>query len=119
MTGAQDLTALSQKPIADVLTTLDTSGKGLSPQEASKRLKQYGPNEFAGKKKLQPALIFLSKFKNPLLLLLIAAALISFFLGSQIEAIVNSSAAEKFTSRSEIFDQGNLTMRLSDTRSPN
>jgi hypothetical protein len=34
--------------------------------------------------------------------------------GPQIEGIVNSSAAEKRMSRSEIFDQGNLTMRLSD-----
>jgi len=71
---------------AQIFAELKTSEKGLSQVEAAKRLREYGPNEFAGKKKLRPALMLLSKFKNPLLILLIAAALISGFLGSHFEA---------------------------------
>ena len=66
--------------MADALQT------GLSQAEAAKRLKIYGPNEFAGRQKLRPFLIFLSKFKSPLLILLIVAAIISGALGSRFEA---------------------------------
>ncbi len=60
--------------------------KGLTQAEASRRLAQYGPNQFMGKKKLRPLFIFLSKFKSPLLILLVAAAVISGLLGSHFEA---------------------------------
>jgi Mg2+-importing ATPase len=83
-----DLPALAKKSSDEIFKSLKTSKAGLSPQEAAKRLKQYGPNEFAGRKKLQPVGIFFSKFRSPLLLLLIAAAIISGFLGSRIEASV-------------------------------
>ena len=74
--------------LADIFAALKTSDRGLSPAEAARRLREYGPNEFAGRKKLQPFYIFFSKFKNPLLLLLVVAAIVSGFLGSFIEAIV-------------------------------
>jgi len=61
---------------------------GLTAADAARRLAQFGPNEFAARKKLQPILIFLSKFRNPLLILLIVAALVSGFLGSRFEASV-------------------------------
>ncbi len=86
MTSADPLAALSEKKIEDVFASLKTSAKGLTPAEAARRLKIYGVNEFAGKKKLRPFLIFASKFRNPLLLLLIAAAIVSGVLGSHFEA---------------------------------
>ena len=64
------------------------TGLGLSQAEATRRLKTYGPNEFSGRKKLQPIWIFLSKFKSPVLILLIAAALISGALGQRFEASI-------------------------------
>ena len=88
MTETLDIATLAKKSHEEIFVLLKTTKDGLSPQEASKRLKLYGPNEFAGKKKLQPLEIFFSKFKSPLLLLLIAAAIISGFLGSRIEALV-------------------------------
>ena len=81
-----DLAALAGKTKDELLRALGTSEKGLAPSEAARRLAAYGPNEFAGKKKLRPALIFFSKFKNPLLILLIVAALVSGALGSKVEA---------------------------------
>ena len=82
------LDALVKKTSDEIFAALKTSARGLSAQEAAARLKTYGPNEFSGKKKLQPILIFLSKFRNPLQILLIVAAIISGILGSHIEAII-------------------------------
>jgi Mg2+-importing ATPase len=59
---------------------------GLSSREAARRLREYGPNEFAERKRLRPFFILLSKFRNPLLILLVVAALISSILGSHFEA---------------------------------
>lgn len=50
---------------------------GLSSQEAKERLKQYGLNELAGKRKLSGFLKFISYFKDPLIILLIISAIIS------------------------------------------
>jgi len=52
--------------------------KGLSNEEASKRLKQHGENKIKKKKSVKPIKIFLSQFTSPLILLLIAAALVSY-----------------------------------------
>jgi len=92
---------LAEKKIEDIFRNLKTSKTGLSAAEATDRLRQYGPNEFAEKKKIRPALIFFSKFKNPLLLLLLAAAVVSISLGSVFEGgiiivIVLGSAAIDF-----------------------
>ena len=89
------------KSIEDIFRNLGTSKSGLSAAEAAQRLRKYGPNEFAEKKKIRPAFIFFSKFKNPLLLLLLAAAVISIGLGSVFEGgviivIVLGSAAIDF-----------------------
>ncbi len=70
----------------DVFAAQGTSEKGLSSREAVRRLRQYGPNELAERKRLRPLFIFLSKFRSPLLILLVAAALISGILGSRFEA---------------------------------
>jgi Mg2+-importing ATPase len=86
MITEESLDKLSGKKIDEVFSLLKTSTKGLSPAEAARRLGVYGVNEFAGRKKLRPFLIFASKFKNPLLLLLIVAAIISGVLGSHFEA---------------------------------
>jgi Mg2+-importing ATPase len=77
---------LARKRDAEIFRTLKSSGGGLSHAEAVRRLKQYGRNEFAERKRLRPLFIFFSKFKSPLLLLLIAAAIISGALGSRFEA---------------------------------
>jgi Mg2+-importing ATPase len=88
MADELSLDALAKKTPDEIFAALKTSARGLSAQEAAARLTTYGPNEFAGRKKLQPLLIFLSKFRNPLQILLIVAAIISGILGSHIEAII-------------------------------
>lgn len=71
---------------ADIFAAQGTSRMGLSSREAARRLRQYGPNEFAEQKRLRPLFILLSKFRSPLLILLIAAAIVSGVLGSRFEA---------------------------------
>jgi len=52
---------------------------GLSSLEAERRLKIYGKNEIVERKGINPFFIFLSQFKSPIILLLIAAAILSLF----------------------------------------
>jgi Ca2+-transporting ATPase len=50
---------------------------GLSEQQAAERLAQYGPNKLAEGKRAGPLKIFLDQFKNIMVLVLLAAAVIS------------------------------------------
>ncbi len=54
---------------------------GLSDHEAEQRLKQYGPNVLVAEKRLPGILVFLANFKNPLVVVLIMAAVLSAFFG--------------------------------------
>jgi len=55
----------------------ESSPQGLSMNEAIKRSGIFGYNQIAAKKKRHPFIKFLSYFKNPLILILIGAAIIS------------------------------------------
>lgn len=63
----------------DILKKLGTSTGGLSSKEAVSRLEKYGYNEIKFKKR-GPLIRFLMQFNNPLLIVLIVAALACFFL---------------------------------------
>src|SRR6056297_806933 len=57
---------------------MTSTTKGLSGQEARKRLQQHGPNKIKRTKKVNPLKILLSQFSSPLILILVAAAVLSF-----------------------------------------
>lgn len=76
------------KPGADILEQLHTSESGLSANEATERLKQYGTNTLKKKSNTSAVLLFLMQFKSPLTLLLLAAAVLSVFLGDKTDAII-------------------------------
>jgi magnesium-transporting ATPase (P-type) len=63
------------------------SSNGLSSGEAAKRLQEHGNNILTSKKKIYPWKIFFRQFKNIIVILLVVAAGISFFLGEGVEAI--------------------------------
>ncbi len=71
-----------------VMEALDTSPDGLSPPQAQERLERFGPNALAAAKKISPLIIFLRQFQNLLLIILMAATAISFFLGERLDAWV-------------------------------
>jgi len=58
---------------------LQTSDQGLSTEEATRRLKDVGFNEITAKEKISPLTLFLSQFHNNLILILLAAAGLIFF----------------------------------------
>lgn len=62
--------------------------KGLTTAEAEKRLEEFGENTVFKKKKIGPVLIFLSKLKNPIFILMIAVSLVSFFMGAIASAVI-------------------------------
>ncbi|MFZ5424231.1 MAG: cation-translocating P-type ATPase [Patescibacteria group bacterium] len=59
----------------------ETDLKGLSTQEAQKRLKEYGPNLLPENPPPSGLVIFLSQLKSPLVYILIVAAVITWWLG--------------------------------------
>jgi P-type Ca2+ transporter type 2C len=76
-----------QKTINDVIDELNSSSGGLSDEEAEKRLREYGPNELTEKKKKTPLMMFLDQFKDFMIIVLIAAAIISGFIGELSDTI--------------------------------
>ena len=71
-----------------IIESLQTDPKkGLSSKEVEQRLNEYGPNTLKKGSEVSPFEIFISQFKNILVILLIIAASISFFMGDTIEGI--------------------------------
>ena len=73
--------------IQEVLKRLRTSTKGLSEEEARRRLLKYGPNVIEREKGKSPLIIFLEQFNNPLVILLLIATALSVFIGEIVDAI--------------------------------
>ena len=61
---------------------------GLSSAEAARRLRKFGYNEIAESKRLSGLLDFLLRFKNPLVLILVFAAIISAVTGDPVGATI-------------------------------
>jgi len=75
-------------PIEELFAKLRTSEKGLTEDEALRRLEEYGYNEPAKKKKRTIILQILFKFVNPLVIVLLIIAGFSLFFGEKISAIL-------------------------------
>src|SRR3989338_115539 len=76
------------KEIKEVFRELNSNNEGLSQAEAEKRLQEYGLNEIKEAKKISPIKIFLNQFNSVVVYILIAALVISLFIGERIDAIV-------------------------------
>src|SRR5512147_780689 len=74
--------------VDETLKELDANLEGLSRTEAAERLARYGPNTLRETKGISPWEIFLGQFKNFLIILLLAATVISLLLGETLDAIV-------------------------------
>ncbi|MTL48040.1 HAD-IC family P-type ATPase, partial [Turicibacter sanguinis] len=77
-----------EQGIEEVCSRYRTSRLGLSEEEAIKRLEQYGPNQLLEEKEESVFMVFISQFKDLLVLILIAAAVISMLSGHLESAIV-------------------------------
>ncbi|MBN2059391.1 MAG: cation-translocating P-type ATPase [Deltaproteobacteria bacterium] len=74
--------------VQEVLDDLDTTVNGLTLEEADRRIDRYGKNELTAKIEVPKWMLFLSQFKDLLVIVLIVAAVISFIIGSFRDGIV-------------------------------
>ncbi|HSB85086.1 MAG TPA: magnesium-translocating P-type ATPase [Ilumatobacteraceae bacterium] len=86
----------------ELLGLLDASSTGLSSDEAARRLVALGPNRVGAERHAGDRALLVRQFSSPIVLLLISATVLSFFLGDDIDAaiilvIVLASAGLGFT----------------------
>lgn len=76
-----------REKVEDVVEQFRSSSQGLSFEEAKQRLDEYGLNELIEKKKKTPVMMFFDQFRDFMILVLIAAAVISGFIGELSDTI--------------------------------
>lgn len=76
--------------VPEALKSLGSSENGLTDEEAKKRLEQYGINEIEKRKKTTPFQIFIRQFTSFIVVILLAAIVISLVIGERLDAIVIS-----------------------------
>ncbi len=76
--------------IDTVYEMLDTKKEGLSEYEVLKRLEKLGQNKFEIIKEKSSIILFLQQFLSPLVLILIIAGIISWFVGNILDTIIIS-----------------------------
>ena len=86
------MSELYQRTQDDILTELESSASGLSEEQAEELLERYGENKLAEAKKTTVLQRFFQQLKDPMLLILLAAAAVS--------AVTNALSGESFT---EVF----------------
>ena len=85
--GELDLPDAACLPCADVLVRLKSGVEGLSSDEASNRLRTYGPNAL-GTHQVRATAVLLRQIRNPILVLLFGAALVSGLTGGGTNAVI-------------------------------
>ncbi|HEX2533079.1 MAG TPA: cation-translocating P-type ATPase, partial [Chitinophagaceae bacterium] len=77
-----------QQTPEQLYTSLNTSAGGLTAAEAARRLEEHGPNQLEEKKKKPAWLIFLGQFKDFMIVILAAAAVISGIVGDVADTVI-------------------------------
>lgn len=115
--------------VSHLATSLES---GLALDEAARRLASVGPNQVGQKAKTTPLGLFLNQFRSPIVLILLAATIVSAFLRDWVDAVIifaivlgsallsffqeysASSAAEKLRSqisvKSQVLRGGNVLL---------
>ena len=75
-------------PAAELLNRLKTTAAGLTTAEARQRLALYGPNLLKSKRKTDSLTLLLAQFKSPIIIILLGAAILSYFLADRADAII-------------------------------
>jgi Mg2+-importing ATPase len=73
---------------AELLPRLQTTPQGLTDAEARQRLARSGANLLKRKTRTDAVTLLLAQFKSPILLILLAAATLSFFLGDHADTLI-------------------------------
>jgi len=74
---------------AQVLRELNTDPhKGLTEDEAKRRLEKYGYNELKKEERISPLILFFNQFKNILIIILLIAIVLSWIVGEKVDAAI-------------------------------
>jgi Ca2+-transporting ATPase len=73
--------------VEDVISRLGSNHHGLADHEATKRQLQYGPNELFEKRHKAVWMMFLDQFKDFMILVLIAAAVVAGVIGDPVDTL--------------------------------
>ena len=79
-------------PAADALRALGSGPRGLSSEEAERRLALHGPNEIEEAAGVRPLATLLRQFSSPLISILVAAAVVTLALGEYVDSAVIAAA---------------------------
>ncbi len=88
MTNNTSLFSYSSLNAQELFKELSSSSQGLPAHEAKKRLLEWGANVISQKKERSFVVEFFSHFLNPLILILLFASTLSFFMGEITDAII-------------------------------
>ena len=92
MTGMPDTdTTFWQTPLAELTRQLGADINGLTSVEAAARLQRYGANRLESQRRFSLLRKVLSRFRNPLVLILLAAATVSAFTGDIASLVIISA----------------------------
>ncbi len=75
-------------PLPDLLASLQVGTQGLSQEQAAERLRRHGPNSLAAPSRSGAPELLLRQFTSPIILILAAAALLSFLLDSPLDGLI-------------------------------
>ena len=75
-------------PVDQLMEIHHTSLQGLSSGEVEARRSSFGSNEVVRQKRLAALRQFASQLKNPLIIILLFAAILSIFLGELVDALI-------------------------------
>src|SRR4051794_14679177 len=84
----EDQATFWRQPLADLSARLGATPAGLSSAEAAARQARYGPNLLRAARRQTFLLLALSRFRNPLVLLLVVAGVISALTGDATSAVI-------------------------------
>ena len=84
----QEPSAFWSLSMADLQEQLEAGPGGLKDSEAKLRLKKYGSNLIRPRIEIDSVRLFLAQFKSPIILLLIFAAILSFYLGEGLQTLI-------------------------------
>jgi len=88
---SSERTVFWQRSLPELLTQLNAAPSGLSSSEAADRLKRVGPNVLRTPRKRALFIQFLSRFKNPLVIILLVASAVSAFTGDVTSFLIISA----------------------------
>jgi Mg2+-importing ATPase len=75
-------------PAQEALGALGSHPEGLSEEEAAGRLRRYGPNALKPGHRTSDLFLFFSQFRSPIILILLFAAGLSFFLSDRTDSVI-------------------------------